>query len=108
MASSPLIATLARPAPASPAPTPRSTTATTSIPAKRARKDRGPNWLPQEVMALVNAKQEMHLEEMDTVDARDLMNADSRKWQRVSHEVWTFSMYMRRCSMQNEMESNCT
>ena len=87
MASSPLIATPARPAAASPAPAPRSTTAPASAPAKRARKDRGPNWLPQEVMALVNAKREMHLEEMDTVDARDLMNADSRKWQRVSEEV---------------------
>ena len=79
MASNPLIATPARSAPALPAPTPRSTTALTSVPAKRARKDRGPNWLPQEVMALVNAKREMHLEEMDTVDARDFMNADSRK-----------------------------
>ena len=69
MVSSPLIATPARPAPASPAPTPRSTTTPTSVPAKRARKDQGPNWLPQEVMALVNAKREMHLEEMDTMDA---------------------------------------
>ena len=87
MASSPLITTPARPAPASPAPAPRSTTAPTSVPTKHARKDQGPNWLPQEVMALVNAKREMHLEEMDAVDAQDLMNADSRKWQRVSEKV---------------------
>ena len=37
----------------------------------RARKDRGPNWLPQEVSALIAAKQEMYLEELDTIDGRD-------------------------------------
>ena len=56
-------------------------------PPKHARKDRGPNWLLQEVLALVNAKREMFLEKIDIVDARDLMNPDSSKWQRVSQEV---------------------
>ena len=54
---------------------------------KRARKDRGPNWLPQEVMALVLAKRDMFLEDIDTVDGRDLMTPESTKWQRVSEEV---------------------
>lgn len=38
-------------------------------------------------MALAIVKRAMYLEEIDTVDARDLMNADSSKWQRVSVEV---------------------
>ena len=54
---------------------------------KRPRKDRGPNWLPQEVTVLVNIKRDMYLEEIDTVDARDLMNPDATKWFRVSQEV---------------------
>ena len=54
---------------------------------KCARKDRGPNWLPQEVTALVNAKRDMFLEEIDTVDGCDLMTPESTKWQRVSAEV---------------------
>lgn len=58
-----------------------------SNPSKRARRDRCPNWLPQEITALVNAKREMFLEEIEVVDARDLMNPDSNKWLRVSQEV---------------------
>ena len=54
---------------------------------KHPRKDRGPNWLPQEVTALVNIKRDMYLEEIDIVDARDLMNPDATKWFRVSQEV---------------------
>ena len=54
---------------------------------KRARKDRGPNWTPQEVSALVNAKRNMFLEELDIVDGRDLMTPEAMKWQRVSEDV---------------------
>ena len=38
-------------------------------------------------MALCNAKRDMFIEEGETVDPRDLMNAESSKWQRVSEEV---------------------
>jgi hypothetical protein len=54
---------------------------------KRARKDRSPNWLPQEITALISAKRDMFLEELDSVDGRDLMNPDSSKWLRVSQHV---------------------
>lgn len=51
---------------------------------KRARKDRGPNWLPQEIFALISAKREMFLEELDTIDGRDLMTPETTKWHRVA------------------------
>ena len=38
-------------------------------------------------MALVNAKRDMFLEELDTVDGRDLMTPEATKWQQVSEEV---------------------
>ena len=54
---------------------------------KRARKDRGLNWLQNEMFALIAAKREMFLEEKDVVDARDLMTPDNTKWLRISNEV---------------------
>ena len=68
-----------------PAPVPSQSTGPSR--AKRARKDRGPNWLPQEVFALIAAKRGMYLEELDTVDGRDLMTPDTSKWQRVSTQI---------------------
>ncbi|KAG0565380.1 hypothetical protein KC19_8G185700 [Ceratodon purpureus] len=68
-----------------PAPGPSGTA--TSSQSKRARKDRGPNWLPSEIFALIGAKREMFLEELDTVDGRDLMTPDTSKWLRVSQCV---------------------
>lgn len=56
-------------------------------PPKRARKDRGPNWTPQEIAALIAAKRDMYLQELDTVDGRDLMTPETSKWLRVSHAV---------------------
>jgi hypothetical protein len=38
----------------------------------------------QEILALIAAKHESFLEEMDAVDGRDLMNPDASKWIRVS------------------------
>lgn len=67
-------------------PPPLSTPPGTS-PAKRARKDRGPNWLPQEILVLIRAKREMYLEELDTIDGRDLMTPDNTKWMRISHDI---------------------
>lgn len=55
--------------------------------AKRARKDRGPNWIPQEIFALIQAKRDMFLEELDTIDGRDLMTPETSKWMRVSQHV---------------------
>lgn len=66
---------------------PTTPTAPGRSPAKRARKDRGPNWLPQEIAALIAAKREMCLQELDTIDGRDLMTPETSKWIRVSHIV---------------------
>lgn len=70
-----------------PRPAPSASAVPTSGPSKRARKDRGPNWLPSEVFALISAKREMFLEELDTVDGRDLMTPESSKWHRISMYV---------------------
>lgn len=43
-------------------------------PPKRARKDRGPNWSPQEIVVLIATRREQYLRELDTVDGRDLIN----------------------------------
>jgi len=76
---------------------PQSQATTVANPPKRARKDQGPNWLPQEISALIAVKREMFLEELDTVDERDLMTPKTNKWNQVSHEVmWaSFSPYLR-------------
>ena len=54
---------------------------------KRARKDRGLNWTPQEILLFIAAKRDMFLEDLDTVDGRDLMTPDHSKWMRISQEV---------------------
>lgn len=54
---------------------------------KRSRKDRGPNWLPQEILVLIRAKREMYLEELDTIDGRDLMTPDNTKWMRIYDDL---------------------
>jgi hypothetical protein len=46
---------------------------------RRPRRDRGPNWNLQEMLALVDAKRKEYLEELDTVDACDLMDPDVTK-----------------------------
>ena len=51
------------------------------------RKDRGPNWLLAKVLALVDAMQLLYLEDLDTVDAWDLMTSDATKWKQVSDHV---------------------
>ena len=76
-----------RPGTRTPCSSPPQSAPVQSPASKRFRKDRGPNWLPQEVTALVNAKRDLFLKEIDTVDGRDLMTHDSTKSQRVSQEV---------------------
>lgn len=39
------------------------------------------------MLALVDAKREEHFEELDTVDARDLMDLDITKWIRISETI---------------------
>ena len=46
---------------------------------KRARKDRGPNWTTHEVFILIQAKRNMHLQEIEVVDPRVLMVPEQRK-----------------------------
>jgi hypothetical protein len=66
--------------PSLPIPTPAARTT-------RARKDRQPNWSQVEISALIAAKRELFLEELDVVDGRDLMNPEASKWIRVSQHV---------------------
>ena len=79
-----------RPTTRAPHPGASPNASTPSNPPKRAKKDRGPNWLPQEVTALLNAKRDMFIEELETADPCDLMNPDCTKWQRVSKEVMKY------------------
>jgi hypothetical protein len=65
-------------------PRPAPTSRLESSQPKRARKDRGPNWVVQEILALIAAKCESFLEDLDTIDGRDLMNPDATKWNRIS------------------------
>jgi hypothetical protein len=53
----------------------------------RARKDRQPNWSQHEISALIVAKREFFLEELDAVDGRDLMNLEASKCIHVSQYV---------------------
>jgi hypothetical protein len=48
-------------------------------PPKRARKDKGPNWSPREIVVLIAARREQYLRELDTIDGRDLMTPDTNK-----------------------------
>jgi hypothetical protein len=76
-----------RPPPGMPRPAPPSNSASIPSPAKRARKDRGPNWNSMEISALIQAKRHLFLEELEAVDGRHLMNPDASKWVRISIEV---------------------
>ena len=58
--------------------------AATSSPAKRARKERGPNWNPVEIKSLIEAKRNQFLQELDNKDSRTSMITDATKWQRIS------------------------
>ena len=51
------------------------------------QKDHGSNWLLAEVLALVDARRSQFLEDLDAIDARDLMTPDSTKWKQVSDHV---------------------
>ena len=68
-------------------PTSTSTQHAGSNQSKRAQKDCVPNWSSQEVLALINAKREMFLEDIDTINGRDLMTPENTKWNRISDEV---------------------
>ena len=52
-----------------------------------ACKDCQPNWSVHEIFALIGAKRELYLEEIDAVDARDFMNPEASKWNRISQQV---------------------
>lgn len=63
---------------------------------KRARRDRGLNWLPQEIYPLLAVKRDIYLEDFDTIDGRDFMTPDTSKWNRIFQIVmlaW-FSPYL--------------
>jgi hypothetical protein len=68
---------------------------------RRPRRDRGMNWNLHEMLVLVVAKREEFMDELDTVDARDLMDPDVTKWRRISDKVMAvgFSPCLRDHSM---------
>ena len=43
--------------------------------------------MPQEILALIAAKRQLFLQDLDKVDGRDLMTTDNSKWNRISHKV---------------------
>ena len=53
----------------------------------RRRKERDPNWSKEEILALVEAKRLEHLEEMEVIDARDLMSTNVTKRGKIAIEV---------------------
>lgn len=53
----------------------------------KKRKERDPNWVREEILALVEAKREEYIEELDIVDARDLIVTDVSKWTRIATKV---------------------
>lgn len=58
---------------------PNSTVADTPTSSKRVQRERGPNWLPEEIDALIPAKRAIFAEEQATKDARRLMTFDTLK-----------------------------
>lgn len=50
-------------------------------------RDRHPNWNLPEMLALLDAKHEEFLEELDVVDGRDLMDFEVTKWSHISDKV---------------------
>ena len=64
---------------------------------QKARRDRRPNWSLNEMIALVDAKREEFLEELDAIDGRDLMDSEVTKWSRISDKIMAsgFSTHFR-------------
>ena len=58
-----------------------------AAPAKKAWRDKGPNSILQEIHALIEAKKNLFLEEMDCTNPRDLMNPKNSKWKWVFNHV---------------------
>jgi hypothetical protein len=54
---------------------------------QKARRDRRPNWSLNEMIALVDAKRNEFLEELDAIDGRDLMDSEVTKWNRISEKI---------------------
>jgi hypothetical protein len=54
---------------------------------QKARRDRRPNWSLNEMIALVDAKRDEFLEELDAIDGRDLMDSEVTKWNRISEKI---------------------
>ena len=46
---------------------------------QKARRDRRPNWSLNEMIALVDAKRDEFLQELDAIDGRNLMNSEVTK-----------------------------
>jgi hypothetical protein len=68
-------------------PSPQSPGSAAAPAPTRAQRDRGPNWSTPEVLALVAAKRELYLEELDIPDGWELMRRDSAIWKRISAAV---------------------
>jgi hypothetical protein len=74
-----------------------SSSSSTGEPSPKQQQNRGPNWSMYEMLALVNAKRDEFLEELDAIDGRDLMHSEVTKWTRISEKVMVarFSSHFR-------------
>lgn len=57
---------------------------------RRPHRDRCPNWNLHEMLALIDAKRDEYMVELDLVDAHDLMDLETSKWTRISERVMAF------------------
>ena len=64
---------------------------------QKARRDRRPNWSLNEMIALVDAKREEILEELDVINGRDLMDSEVTKWSCILDKIMSsgFSTHYR-------------
>ena len=53
----------------------------------RRRKEQDPNWSREDILALVEAKREEYIDEMEVTDVRDLMASELTKWGCIAEKV---------------------
>lgn len=49
-----------------------------------SKKDRDPNWIKSEILGLIEAKRQEHIDEMTVEDPRELMCPELGKWGKIA------------------------
>jgi hypothetical protein len=64
---------------------------------QNARRDRRPNWSLNKMVAIVGAKRDEFLEELDAIDGRGHMDSEVTKWSRILDKIMAscFSTHFR-------------